>query len=398
MFQTVFFLFLSGSLCAQEKVDISGIWQMEGYGRIIKIDETMVTIYDHSSLTCLPSNQYPRTIFEANSSVIDNVLTVKVGISTYHLNKLSKLPELCTTQLSKQQKKDPFFNFDVLWNTFNDHYAYFKERGVDWKKSYTTYRNQITENTSEAALFAICYQMLDDLNEGHVDISAPDKIMKKAAKIANWSEDASPNMKELYKAIAQKYIPKRASHNFTRSVWGKINDKVGYLQVNSMSTQSYYGLTNEMSVKEASKQYLKEYGKSKNPFQDEVDGMHKTMKRVLKDVEGTEHFILDVRFNGGGYDPVAFAILEYFAPQSFTAFKKYARVGDSITSSYTYTLEPADILYTGKLHILQSHWSASAVETMLLASLQLDTVSYIGSPSAVGDRAIEHVLKEATKN
>ena len=392
LFVMVFFS-PSKQALAKENVDISGVWKMQGYGWILDIDDTTVSMYDHTTISCLPSKQYPRSMFEEEVTQKDDVLTLKVGISTYMLSKLPKLPEMCVTKLSGKKKKDPFYNFDVLWNTFNDHYAYFIERGVDWKKSYNNYRNKINENTTEAELFAICYQMLEDFNDGHVDIEAPDKVMEKAAKIANLNPTPGPDMKKLYASIYKKYIPKYHTHNFTRTVWGKINDKVGYIQVNSMSTQAHYGLTSDMSKKEATKIYLKAYAASKNPAQDEVDGMHKTMQKVLDDHRGTEHIILDVRFNDGGFDTVSFAILQYFVQKPFTAFSKQVRNGDGFAPPYTYTLTPADQGYNGKLYILQSHWSASAVETMLLASLQLDNVSRIGSSSeGIFSDALEKVL------
>ncbi len=387
------FLFYSNSAKAQEKVDISGVWKMQGYGWIMDVNETTVSIYDQTEISCLPSKQYPRVMFEGEANIQGDVLTLKVGISTYVLSKLPALPTPCATKLSGKQKKDPLFNFDVLWNTFNDHYAYFEERGVDWKKSYDTYRSKINATTSEAELFAVCYEMLDEFNEGHVDIEAPDKIMAKAAMIANWNPDPSPNIKELHTAIVEKYVPEHKAHNFTRSVWGKINDKVGYIQINSMATQAHYGLKPSMSKKEATKIYLKAYAASKNPLQDEVDGMHKTMQTILKDLEGTEHIILDVRFNDGGLDTVSFAILQYFIQEPFVAFSKHSRLGDDYTPTYTYNLTPANQQYKGKLYILQSHWSASAVETMLLASLQLNHISRIGSPSeGIFSDALEKVL------
>ncbi len=386
------FSFSSQNIFAQNNSDITGVWKMRGYGWIFEVTDTEISIYDQTKVSCLPAKKYPTAIID-DKMATDNTLTLKIGISTYTLDRLTRLPEICVSKLTKKQKKDPFYNFDVLWNTFNDHYAYFELRGIDWKKSYDTYRNKITDKTSDAELFAIFYEMLETFDDGHVDIEAPDKIMEKAVKILNETSQPDQDIKKLYTSIFEKYIPKHNTHNFTRTVWGKITDKVGYIQVNSMSTQSYYGLTEKMSEKEATKVYLDAYQSSQNPMQDEVDGINKTMQRIRKDFGDIEHVILDVRFNGGGYDTVSFKILEYFANQPFTAFRKQARDESSSTSSYTYTLKPTDNTFKAKLYILQSYWSASAVETMLLASLQLDHVSRIGSSSeGILSDALEKVL------
>ncbi len=387
------FSFFTKSAFAIENDDITGIWEMRGYGWVLEIDEATVSMYDRTTISCLPNKTYPIAMFKETASCKDAVLVVKIGISTYTLDKLPKLPELCTRKLPRKRKLDPLFNYDVLWNTINEQYAYFETRDVDWQKSYDTYRSKITNTTSEAELFIICQTMLDEFNDGHVNIEASDKVMEKAAEITSFDVQPDPDMKKLYKAISKKYIPNYKAHNFTRTVWGKINAKVGYVQVNGMTSQSHYGLEPDMSLKEATKKYLKAYASSADPMQDEVDGMHKTMQAVLNDLADTEHIILDVRFNAGGLDAVSFAILQYFTKESFVAFSKHARNGDGFTSTYTYTLDPASQVYKGKLHILQSHWSASAVETMLLASLQLDHVSRIGSPSeGIFSDALEKVL------
>jgi carboxyl-terminal processing protease len=41
----------------------------------------------------------------------------------------------------------PEKNFEVLWQTFVDNYAFFKVRNIDWKKTYQQYRKRVSSGT-----------------------------------------------------------------------------------------------------------------------------------------------------------------------------------------------------------------------------------------------------------
>jgi hypothetical protein len=68
--------------------------------------------------------------------------------------------------------RDPEKNFESLWKTFYNRYPFFKLRNVDWKKQYKTYRPKVTYKTSDDELFNIFCQMLDPLDDGHVELQA----------------------------------------------------------------------------------------------------------------------------------------------------------------------------------------------------------------------------------
>lgn len=366
---------------SQYKWEATGIWQARGYGWVMELNAETLKIYDITKMSCTASQEYPTTMLSKDLTVVDNVLTLSRGVNRYTFDRLSVLPDLCTKRLSKKERKDPIFNFEVLWNSFNDQYAYFEERGVDWQKSYEKYRKQISDKTSDAELLVICDQMLEDLNDGHVDIEASEKLMKKAALIGKWDTRPDPDISGARRAIVTKYLKDFKTHNLSRTIWGKINDRVGYVQINSMGAQGEYGITPDMDSGKANKLYRTAIAKSEDPMIDEINGMNATMKKVLIDLKGTEDLILDLRFNGGGEDMVGLAVLSYFIDSTRTIFSKKERIGKGFGPQKYTVLKPAGIKYKGKLHILQSHWSASATEILLLASLSLENVRRIGSPS-----------------
>lgn len=384
-------LLVSNSALSQEASSLEGVWQMRGYGWIFSIDKEQLQAYDITSMSCTPSATYPSEMILGDYNVQGNVLTTKVGLSTYVLDKLDGLPDLCGVTLSRKQKKDPVHNFEVLWHTFNEQYAYFDLRGTDWDASYKKYRSQVTNKTSDVELYAIVYKMLDEIGDGHVDIEASDKIMEKALGEEEEGDDIS--FKDLWMEIAHHYVKDLKTHNYTKSVWGTINDKVGYVQVNDMVAQAHYGITPDMPKQEAQKLYIRSVENTDNHMRDETEGMRRTMQNVLKDLEGVEHIIVDVRFNGGGFDTVSYEIIRALTGETFVGFKKYAKLGNDTTTPYFYEVTPAKNAFTGKVYILQSPFSGSATETMLLASMQMPNVIRVGSASeGILSDALEKVL------
>ena len=42
----------------------------------------------------------------------------------------------------------PIKNFDQLWNQFNDRYAFFEHKNIDWNNIYRKYRPMVNEKTT----------------------------------------------------------------------------------------------------------------------------------------------------------------------------------------------------------------------------------------------------------
>ena len=64
-------------------------------------------------------------------------------------------------------------NFDALWTLVDEHYCFFADKDIDWKETGDMYRSQIRPGMSSKSLFAVMSAMLDELRDGHVNLSAP---------------------------------------------------------------------------------------------------------------------------------------------------------------------------------------------------------------------------------
>ena len=63
-------------------------------------------------------------------------------------------------------------NFDALVDIMDSHYCFFSDKDIDWKEITERYRRQLYPDTNELELFFICAQLLDELKDGHVNLSS----------------------------------------------------------------------------------------------------------------------------------------------------------------------------------------------------------------------------------
>ena len=108
--------------------------------------------------------------------------------------------------------RDPEKNFEELWETFHNRYPFFALRKVDWKKQYETYRPKVTRRTSDDELFDILCQMLDPLDDGHVELKVKasgdrkKRYFSPEPKPRFWREFTKRQIKQLFKTTAKTLV------------------------------------------------------------------------------------------------------------------------------------------------------------------------------------------------
>ncbi len=81
----------------------------------------------------------------------------------------------CEKMFIEPPKNNPVAIFENIWQTFNEEYAPFEERNVDWQLAYDTFRPQVNPNTTDVELFAIISEMLKLFDDGHISLTAPNR-------------------------------------------------------------------------------------------------------------------------------------------------------------------------------------------------------------------------------
>ena len=93
----------------------------------------------------------------------------------------------------------------------------------------------------------------------------------------------------------------------------------------------------------------------------------------------TKTVIVDLRFNGGGYETVALKLLSYFINEPKHILSVKAKKDNGYTKEQKYVLEPSENIYKGKLIVLTSHRTASAAEIFALGTLAYPEIKRFGS-------------------
>jgi C-terminal processing protease CtpA/Prc len=144
-------------------------------------------------------------------------------------------------------------------------------------------------------------------------------------------------------------------------VWGMLPGGVGYLNVRAMA-----GYTEDGNAPEIA----------------QLDALDEALDCAMEDLADARAMIVDVRFNGGGWDPAAVRIANHFADRRRPAFSKQARTAAGFTPATTVYVEPdGSRQFTGPTLLLTSPLTASAAEIFTFCMKALPHVQQAGLPT-----------------
>lgn len=382
------------------EVDLIGSWEYLGFGRSLMIGDSLVQKFHLTSAGNVPlSGEKRETYFDYYTLVpiaIDTI-QIKDGVKSF---TLVRTDIDYTKNVKEDLNKDPEYNFEILWSTFNEQYSYFKERNIDWSKSYEKYRPQVTAETSELKLFLVFEKMLNEIDDGHVSIDVPDELeeayeaIKPTVEDLN-SEDANKLGNQVKDLIIEKHVKNPRSFNRGQLQWGLVNDNVAYLQIKNMVAMAHYDIQDSLGRDEFWEQWWGNLNEAKNHHDDIRIGTQFMMNSIVRDIKGTKTMIIDLRFNGGGFDDASLEILNHFAENKTDFVTKKARQGDGFTKKEIMTMIPSKELFDGDVYILTSFMTASAAEIFVLGGKVLPNTKIMGSST---EGIFSDILKKKLPN
>jgi len=381
--------------------NFQGVWEHKGYGTIISVKGKRAIEYEYTRQTCLKTSDItPQELedFIAQVSLASDkksFLITNDNIFSEARHKIDTLPSSCETSKLLNSSL-PTQVFEHFWHNFNDYYAFFNERGIDWAQQYEMYRSQVTDNMSDKDLFNILAAMLKPTDDAHITLTAgeqsfspssnPDFIDEFIAEFDQQNEftDMGAYLNHQYqqiKTLPDRYITGLKSAGGKQDdalSWGIVNGDIGYINIARMMRY-----TTKTTLDEDEEIY------------NELTAVNTLLDRVMSDLANIQSLIIDVRHNGGGYDAVSLAIANRFASQRQLVLSKYARsfAGNSpVVNAY---LEPQNKSYTKPIAILTSQLTTSAAEGFLMAMSALANVTLIGEPSS---GALSDILEKELPN
>jgi len=249
---------------------------------------------------------------------------------------------------------DPVDNFEALWKVFNERYAFFDVRGVDWQKQKEIYRPQVTGDTTPEQLFEVMTRMIDPLKDGHVSLEAKDlkKYFNPEEKPRFWEEFDEEQIEELF-AITTNNLKAR-----------------GFSEVKSTQSKLLqYAKSNDLA-------YLRII---------ELEGQKwKSFRSALNDLErdfaSLNGYIIDLRECPGGDDEVLLEILGRFVDKKRVAFHRKEKLDfDKYSELKTWYVEPkGGSQFTGPVALLINDAVFSGGEVFAMVANELPNVTLLG--------------------
>ena len=372
---------------------LDGIWNQRGYGNILSIKEGTYNLHEVTSISCIKTEYGPLEDLEDDLDLDSLEITADGDLwgqgsgaaAPIAYERIPALPEQCSDG-GTSATSDPEVNFDILWHTFNEYYAFFDRRFVDWQAQYDLYRPQVTAKTTGEELETIFKNMLAPLTDDHVILETTNSgcedgcstvsgldlevIQRLVTEYVLDSDNQSYNNDEFIEffnallpqlhEIIGGYLDEPLKQEANNQIeWGTINDKtIGYLRISGMEG---YSQDDDTSV------------------ETEAQILETALDQIMEDFQDLRGVIVDVRVNGGGYDAFSLSIANRFVDEKRLAYTKHARDGDGKTEPTEVYIKPQGaIQYTGPVAVLTSELTASAAESFTLAMKALPHVATIG--------------------
>ena len=382
MFLKVFsfvLIFFSLSSSFSQEVEIKNtIWEQEGYDRILKIEDTTYTYYNYDKYGCSILVQGD---FEGRFKVIDykkNLLVLNPGgIVEYRFKKINKVPTECFS-IKNDRDYSFYINFKSFWETFSRNHGFFEQRGIDWEEIYRVYLPKIKSLNSSQDFWKLFKEIVDKFNDGHIRLDIPE-LIQQPPKIKR--EKRTYSKDQILDSISKKYLVTPFDYNNGVIRWGIIkNRNIGYIGIRDMNGFSNYitdNIENTITFDSVYKEREKFY-QPLEQFKNEILGVEFIMDKVLKDLNETSSIIIDLRFNGGGYETVSLKLLSYFIKDEKHIFSVKTKTSNGFTPVQKYYIKPSK-KSEKNIYLLTSPFSSSSTEIFVLGSLSFNNFERLGS-------------------
>ena len=105
-------------------------------------------------------------------------------------------------------ENNPKGNFEALWNIIDTRYCFldYKQEvyGLDWNEVHKRYANRITSGMKDKALFQVLAEMLNELRDGHVNLSASHETSSYREWFDSYPSNFSDTIQRIY--LGKDYI------------------------------------------------------------------------------------------------------------------------------------------------------------------------------------------------
>ena len=239
----------------------------------------------------------------------------------------------------------PESNFDAFWQEYDQHFANFESRDINWKAQYDQFRPKVNTTTTQEELWTILTDMLKVIGDPHCSIWGDNRYF-------NSANNAFYRAREIFNLhLVSDFLTDKGLSDDKAFHFGKVSDSIAYLHIwNFVDTD----IENLISI---------------------IDSMGET-----------KGLILDIRSNSGGHPNNVSKIASLFAEQSKLVFSRRFKNGeghDDFTEFTDIYLEPnPSFSYLKPVVLLTNNASVSAADGFAMTMSELDNVTIMGENTA----------------
>lgn len=350
-----------------------GVWRSRESGWILEIEHDGIRRWQDTTAGCYLTQTNGPTFmgsieYRYFTALGENTARLEYlpGDGHARFERLDALPPHCTAI----QSTGPEQVFDIFVAIFEQHYAHFDRRNVDWTSLAETARGQLRSDMSDADLFALLAGMLEPLGDSHTKLIAEiDGARRRVQfglgetlpRIENTLGE-TPWLIGLIQQLFADVLDPGARHIANdRVIIGTIDERIGYLQFLTMG-----GFTSGQPAG------TPEWARA------ELDALDSILDEALTQFEDMDAVILDLTNNRGGYDAICRSIASRFTDHEFTGYQ--VRSEDSAPPRAIYTISPhGGPRFTGPVYVLTSDVTVSCGEITTMMLRQLGNVRQAGS-------------------
>ncbi|MFC0627505.1 S41 family peptidase [Kribbella deserti] len=336
-----------------------GVWRSDGYGSIIAVSNGVARHYATTAISCTPAGE-SRQIGKDRFAGEERTFSFRVSrrgavqhldgsVGDIRFSRLAALPTACTAPGST----GPLAVFDQFWTTYDEHYPFFRAKGIDWNAVRTRYRPQIRPDLTDDQLFDLLSRMIAPLGDAHTAIESEDRSFQGHRPGTTIPDYPLENR-------VRPFIERR---DLKGPLTMYANNRIGYADlpggIGYLRPISFLAYASDQPDYEQDKRVL-----------DETLDMILTRQRLA----GMRGLIIDLRVNGGGSDEFGLRLASRLTNKPFLAYLKRARNDANDPSRFT-TPQPIVVRpakgtrYTGPITILTGGSGLSAAETFTQAMM-----------------------------
>ena len=246
-----------------------------------------------------------------------------------------------------QYGNDALGNFDALWSIMDEHYCFFEHKSVDWNEVRDRYRAKVNPNISSKELFALCGDMLKELQDGHTNLIAAHDVSR------YWIWEQYP--KNYDEQLINEHYLHFNYHTTSGIKYQILEDNIGYMYYGSFSSTIGEG----------------------------------NLDIVFGELATCDGLIIDVRSNGGGLLTNVETLVKRFIDKRTLAGYISHKTGprhDDFSEPFPYYFEPAKshIHYLKPVVVLANRGSFSATNNFVSIMKLLPGVTIVGDVTGGG--------------